>query len=120
MALELNSKSLGKKSESESLDIMAGSDDSMYLKAAETFSGTIIKIVITVAGTLTSIKANDESETEILTGTDQGFKNLDGVTIPVGTVITSGKYLKGANIKSVTSGTAEAVIYYKYTIDRSA
>ena len=34
--------------------------------------------------------------------------------------ITPGKYSKGANFSSVTSGTAVAMVYYKYTIDRSA
>ena len=120
MALELNNKSLGSKSQSESLDTMAGSDDSMFLRVGKTFTGTITKIIILTAGTLTSIKANDTLETEILTGTAEGFKNLDGITIPVGTVITPGKYLKGANIKAVSTGTAEVMVHYKYTIDRSA
>ncbi len=120
MALELNNKSLGNKSQSESLDILAGSDDSILLQAGQTFQGTITKIVILTAGTLTALLAEDTSNTDILTGTTEGFKNLNGVTIPEEAVITPGKYSKGANFSSVTSGTAVAMVYYKYTIDRSA
>tara|TARA_R110000824_G_scaffold39284_2_gene118953 strand:+ start:106 stop:468 length:363 start_codon:yes stop_codon:yes gene_type:complete len=120
MALELNNKSLGSKAQSESLDILSGSDDSINLNTTETFAGTIIKIVITTAGTLTSILANDTLQTEILTGTAEGFKNLNGITIPIGTVITPGKYSKGANISSVTTGTATAMVHYKYTLNREA
>lgn len=120
MALELNNKSLGRKSQTESGDILAGSDDCILLRAGETFTGTIIKIVILTAGTLTSIKANDTLNTEILTGVAEGFKNLNGVTIPVNAVITSGKYKDGANISEVISGTAVAMVHYNYTIDRTA
>jgi len=122
MALELNNKSLGKKSESEALDIIAGSDDSMHIKPSETFAGTIVAIVVDTPGTIISILAGDKSSTEIIgagTGMQEGFKNLDGAELSSGKFITSGKYLAGANIKSVTTGTASVTVYYKYTIDRS-
>lgn len=116
MALTLNNKSLGRKSESEALDILAGSDDSIHVKAGETFVGKIIGIVIDTAGTITQILANDTAGTDITAGgLVEGYKNINGATLGQGKLITAGKYDKGANIKSVTMGTATATVYYKYT-----
>jgi hypothetical protein len=121
MALELNNKSLARKAEAEALDIIAGADDSIHVKAGDTFVGTILAIVIDTPGTITQILAGDSSSTDITAGgLVEGYKNINGETLGAGKFITAGKYLGGANLKSVTTGTATATVYYKYTLDRSA
>lgn len=116
MALTFKNTRLSKRTIEESLDWMSGADDCIYLKAGETFTGNIVGIVIDTAGTLTALVANDTAATDIITGTGQGYKNINGVTIGSGIVITAGKYDKGSNFTTVTSGTATAMVYYKYTI----
>jgi hypothetical protein len=121
MALELGNSSLGHKSDAEALDIISGADDVKILKASETFVGTIIAIVINTAGTLTEVLAADTLGTDILAGgaLAEGYLNADGVDLSAGVFIKPGKYSKGANYTSVTTGTATALVYYKYSIDRS-
>lgn len=119
MALELDNKTLAKKSEGEVLDLLSGADDCMLVKAGETFTGTIMYFIVHTKGTITALKAKDTLETELITGVTEGMKNIAGVDLEVGTIITPGKYKKGANFKSVTTGTATIFVYYKYTISRA-
>lgn len=116
MALELANRSLGKKSETEALDVIAGSDDCMLVRAGETLTATIMMIVVHTAGTITALKAADTLGTELITGVTPGMKNIAGVSLGIGTIITPGKYSKGANFSSITTGTASVMVYYKYTI----
>lgn len=120
MALTLKpSKIVTRKSESESLDLMTGADDSIYVKPGETFTGNIVYFVVETEGTVTNIIANDTDSTDIVAGgLVEGYKNINGRNLAVGSIITSGKYNLGCNFKSVTTGTAGVVVYYKYTISQ--
>jgi len=119
MALEIVNKSIAKKSETESLDLISGSDDFKLLKAGETFVGNIVAVVINTGGTITQVLANDTLGTDIVAGgaTAEGYLNIDGVDLSVGSFLKAGKYSKGANWTSVTTGTATAYVYYKYSIN---
>jgi hypothetical protein len=121
MALELNNKSLAKKSESEALDVISGSDDNRLIKPGTTFAGTIVALVVQTAGTITNVLAADTDDTDIVgAGAGaEGYLNIDGEDLPVGAFLNAGKYSKGANYTSVTTGTASVMAYYKYTQDRS-
>jgi hypothetical protein len=117
MALELVNNSLARKSESEALDLISGADDVKLIKAGETFVGTILGIVVNGTGTITQVLAADTLGTDIVAGgaSAQGYLNIDGVDLAVGSFIKAGKYSKGANWTSVTAGTASVYAYYKYT-----
>jgi hypothetical protein len=121
MPLTLANKSLGKKAESEALDIISGSDDNKLIKAGETFAGTIVAFVVNSTGTVANVIAQDTDSTDIIAGgeTDEGFLNIDGVDLAVGAFFQAGKYDKGSNYSSITTGTASVIAYYKYDIDRS-
>ena len=121
MALELANTSLGKKATEEALEIMAGADDQKLLKAGEDFTGTILAFVINTAGTVAAVLAEDTSNTDIVgAGAGaEGYLNISGVDLAVGSFFAAGKYSKGANWNNVESGTAEIIVYYKYSIDRS-
>lgn len=121
MPLELANTSLGKKSESEALDIMSGADDQKLIKAGETFAANIVAFVVNGTGTVANVLANDSTNTDIVAGgsANEGFLNIDGVDLAVGAFFQAGKYSKGANYSSITTGTASVIAYYKYEIDRS-
>lgn len=121
MALELNNTAQSKKSAAEANDIISGADGMKLLKAGETFVGTILAVVINSIGTLTEVLAADTLNTDITAGgaTAEGYLNIDGEDLSPGAFIPAGKYSKGANFTSVTTGTATALVYYKMTIART-
>ena len=45
--------------------------------------------------------------------------DIDGIDLAIGSFFQAGKYSIGANYKSITTGTASVIAYYKYDIDRS-
>lgn len=113
MALDIVTDSLGKNTELESLENMAGSTDCALVKTGETFSaGNITSIVINEDAVLSSLKS--PNETELLTGVSQGLKNFNGATLKSGLFISAGKYNKGRYYSSVTVTSGSIMVYYNY------
>ena len=87
MALILNDKSTGKRSETESLDLIAGADDSVLIRATQTLDGiaedlNIIALVVNDAAVIGNLIANDGNSTDVVAGgLAKGFKNIDGQII---------------------------------------
>ena len=86
MALELQDNVPGKRSETESLALLAGSHDCMLIDAGETLDGLdqnirIISLTVNETAVLSSLIADDQLPlgTEVLTGVTKGLKNLNGM-----------------------------------------
>jgi len=120
MALVLNDKSTGKRSEAEAQDLIAGCDDSMIVLAGETLDGVaqglnIVCFVVNLKGTVTNLIANDGQDTDVAAGgLVKGYKNIAATDLEVGTFIQAGKYFKSRTWNSLTTGTAEVIAYYNY------
>lgn len=116
MALELIKNVPSKRKEIEALDLMAGADDSILVNTLETFSdGEIVAFVINSAGTVTTLEANDTLGTNVAgAGLTAGSKNIV-VDLAIGTFMAAGNYRKSRTWKSITMGTASAIVYYNYT-----
>ena len=100
---------------------MSGADDQKLIKPGETFAGNIVAFVVNGVGTVVNVLANDTLQTDIVGGgsANEGFLNIDGIDLAIGSFFKAGKYSIGANYKSITTGTASVIAYYKYDIDRS-
>jgi len=118
MALELNTNSLGKKTENESLDLLTGSMDCAIVKAGETVNDgrEIISIVVNEDAVLSSLVAptKEGADEEVLTGVTEGLKNFDGVTLKSGMVITPGNYNLGRYYSEIGVTSGSVMIYYNY------
>ena len=122
MALTLGDKNSGKRAESEALDIIAGADDCILVRATETFSdGNIVALVINDDAVIGNLIANDTDSTDVVAGgLVKGFKNIDGQTLKSGAFLSAGKYLKSRSWSSVTVTSGSVLAYYNYEINREA
>jgi len=127
MALQLENYTPGKKSQTESLDMMSGSDDSVLIRAGETLDGDtqdlrIVALVVNedavignlIADDRTADQAGDPGTDVVAGGLVKGFKNIDGQTLTAGTFIPAGKYYKSRTWRSVTVTSGSVVAYYNY------
>lgn len=123
MALELVKGVQGKKTETESLDLMAGSMDCAIVKATETVNDgrQIVAIVINEDAVLSSLKAPTKvgADEETLTGITEGLKNFNGVTLKSGMFISPGRYNLGRYYSEITVLSGSVMIYYNYVKDNS-
>ncbi len=126
MALILNDKSTGKRSETESLDLIAGADDSVLIRATQTLDGiaedlNIIALVVNDAAVIGNLIANDGNSTDVVAGgLAKGFKNIDGQTLATGAFIQAGKYGESRGWESVTVTSGSVLAYYNYIPSRRA
>lgn len=133
MALQLQKYTTGKRSQTDSLDLIAGAHDSILIRAGETLDGidqglSIVALVINEDAVIGSLIADDrKSGQTVSAGTDVvagglaiGFKNIDSQTLTAGTFIPAGNYYRSRAWTKVvvTSGSVKA--YYNYIPDNIA
>ena len=125
---EIQDQIASKRTEKESADLLAGSQDSMLIGAGETLDGLtqnlrITHIRVNEDAVLSSLIADDVADsagTEVLTGTTIGFKNLDGATLITGAYINPGHYKISRTFQSVGVTSGSVMAYYNYVIGTDA
>ncbi len=116
MALELVTNTTGKRSEQESLEIIAGAQAVRLVQAGETFVGSIKAVVPNVASTITAILADDGNGTDVV-GAGAGELNISAMTLGAGAYIIPNRYKISKSFTSVTCGAGSLWVYYNNTID---
>jgi len=120
MALDLLDVTPGNKSESTAMDIVAGADDCILIRATETLDGVtqslnIVALVINDDAVIGNLIARDGNATDVVAGgLVRGYKNIDSQTLKTGMYIVPGKYKKGTGFQSVTVTSGSVLAYVKY------
>jgi hypothetical protein len=122
MALTLMSKSGGRRDQNEALDLIAGADDCILIRATETFNDArTIALVVNEDAVIGNLIADDVAGTDVVAGgLVQGYKNIDSQTLKSGAFIPAGRYRNSRSWTSVTVTSGSVWAYIKYDYDRTA
>ncbi|MHA2088244.1 MAG: hypothetical protein ACW972_08200 [Promethearchaeota archaeon] len=114
MAAIIVNNTPGKRSEQESLSLLAGSNACRLVKASEVFSIRAISHIISNedGSTITSLLADDKPQTEVGGNTDSTDLNVIGSVINKGSVIVPQNYELSRGFSSVSCGLGSFIVYY--------
>lgn len=113
MAANIVNNTPTKRSEQESLQLIAGGNACRLVRGGETFAQRGIQaIVMNEDSTITSLLADDTPQTEVAANTDPTDYNLAGATLSTGSYIIPHNYELGRSFASVTCGSGSMWVYY--------
>ena len=120
MPATLGNKSQGRRDQNESLDLIAGAGACRLVSAGDgPFNAKIRAMVMNEDSTISSVKADDENQTEVSANTDPTDLNIQGKVLSTGSYIIPHLYENGRTFREVTVTGGSVWVYYNDVQDRS-